>query len=156
MTSSKSPATPEQVAKYGKTAARLRALIAKNQWSIPDLCEKLGCERSAGNVYHWFQAKHAPGRDAQKKLAELTGEDWGQGVPRKYRSSGKTRPPFVELASAPAPLPSTKPNETLIFTALSNGMTRIKLDIQVPTPQAIELFRLLLDVETLSASIRSA
>lgn len=64
-------ATPEQIAKYGHVAARLRAELDKRGWAPGDFNDAMGKDRSNGNIYHFLAAKSAPGAVARAEIAEF-------------------------------------------------------------------------------------
>lgn len=116
------PATPEQVAKYGRTAALLRQALQDHNMTKVDLSTKLGYKKHAGHIYNWLASKGAPGIESQKKLAKLFGnkpEDW-KGDSLHPGVSTKT------ILSLPKPV---APDRILSFNMLSNGQAKLQLDV---------------------------
>lgn len=122
MTFVATPASPEQVAKYGRVAAKLRQYVADNKLSRGDLSERLGFKRDAAHVYGWLASKAGPGPEARRKLAKLTGtkpDDWkADGLHPGV--STKT------ILSLPKPV---APDRILSFNMLSNGQAKLQLDV---------------------------
>jgi len=135
------PATPLQVAMFGHIAVALREAMAARDWKPGDLNVQLGRPRAHAGVYHYLAGKGAPAPKVRAKLAKALNIPEAELMPRKV---GEAVP--VAAIEGPASAPRAAPAVPVLQFAVSDdGTARIRLDVSLPTAQAVPLLRLLLD-----------
>jgi transcriptional regulator with XRE-family HTH domain len=137
--------TPREIAMYGHIAAALRAAMEARGMSPADLNQAMGKERSYAGAYHWFGSKGAPGPDARAKLSKLLGIPIQQLMRRDPGGLPVEAGPVLQIEGPRATPQKGSAPPVLQFLVDGDGMSRIKLDVSLPTAQAVPLLRLLLD-----------
>lgn len=147
----KSP-NPHQIAMYGHIARVLQNFMAKKDWTIGDLNQAMGFERSYSAGYQWVNGKAGPGEKLRTKLAKVTGIPEAELTPHKplrLKDGALVALPVANLSSSlPGPLVATRKvaaSEVLSFGVASDGQATIKLNATMPMPLAVPLLRMLLD-----------
>jgi hypothetical protein len=134
----KRDATPQEIAKYGHIAARLRGLIDSGKWTYATLSRAAGLSQHNGS-WAWVNARAAPRESTARALAKAIGCDWQDLRPKKL---GDSEPEAPEAESTPV---TTAPVPVFSFTVLSDGNARVKLDTTLPLESAKPLIRMLFD-----------
>ena len=88
-------ATPDEVARYGHIAARLREFMERRGMSTPDLSQALGLPRTSTTAYHWVTCFGAPSPKLRMKLSKVTGIPEAELV---QRQPGEPPPTSTALA----------------------------------------------------------
>jgi hypothetical protein len=136
--------TPEQIAKFGHIAARLRAELDKRGWSPGDFNDALGKDRSNGNIYHFLGAKSAPGETLRAQIADFL--DIPEADLTARPDSGALvkaeRIPREETAKIPPP---HTPKDIVTFSINEEGMARIRCDVTLPAGKGAALLQVLLN-----------
>jgi hypothetical protein len=144
------PATPHEVATYGHIAAALRDFLAQSGISIPELSVRLGLDRGSATPYKWLGGKGAPAPKLRAKLAKVI------GIPEaalRARKAGEAVPVSVPRIEGPHRAPQAGPTQPVLqFAVNDDGTARIRLDVSLPTAQAVPLLRLLLDAGMIVAN----
>ncbi len=137
------PATPLQIARFGAVAATLRAACKRRGWGPSDLNKAIGRHPSYSSAYQWLNGKGAPSEENAAILSNLL------DIPEaELRARPEVEPPPSKpqvTTSRPAPLSARTQADVLAFNVSSNGDARIRLDVTLPTAQAMPLLRMLLD-----------
>lgn len=143
------PATPEQVARFGHVAAFLRQELGKRGWTPSDLNIQLGKGRSYSSAYQWINGKAVPGPSQRPLLAKLLGCSEAQLMAVEPGAAPPRQEVVVAQASgAPKvgrPPGATRAAPVLGFAVDTAGMAHITLDVKLPLVRAMPLFRLLMD-----------
>jgi transcriptional regulator with XRE-family HTH domain len=145
------PATAYEIARNGHIAALIRSELAKRQWTVADLCRAMGLDSKSTSVYPWIKGTSAPGANFRRMLVKAFGVEESELMPREVDAAptpsalvpvSKVRVPPVALAAARS-LAAT--GDLLAFTVGPDGTARLRLDVTLPTEQAVPLLRILLD-----------
>ena len=137
--------TPDQIAMFGHIATALRAVMHKHHWSVSDMHERLGMERSSTTLYGHLSCRAAPGPELRAKMAktfdipetELMKRDLVTGQSVVTVSEPRHMPVHVMKPMSSLPV--------LSFTVSADGTARIKLDAAMSLAAASPLLRILLD-----------
>lgn len=143
------PASPQQMAMYGHVAALIRHHMERLKLSPGDLNEAMGNGRDQSGPFNWINAKGAPGPDNRAKLAKLF------GVSEQALMRGKIDGPVdvttahnnaVALASRAAmpPAAPTRQPDILTFSVGSDGTSRLRLDVTMPSAKGVSLLQMVL------------
>jgi hypothetical protein len=116
-------------------------------WKPADLNRAIGRPRGAPHVYAYINAKGAPRADARKLIAKAL------GIPEAQLMRRRVNGPQVEVAAEPVlriegPLrtPQAGPTRPVLqFEVDGDGLARIRLDVSLPSADAVPLLRMLLD-----------
>jgi transcriptional regulator with XRE-family HTH domain len=141
------PATPLQVAMFGHVAAALRKAMAARDWKPADLNRAMGKPRGHTGIYNWINGKGAPTEKNRALVSKAL------GIPEAQLTRRHVDGPPVEVAAEPAlriegphRTPQAGPTRPVLqFEVDGEGMGRIRLDVSLPSAQAVPLLRLLLD-----------
>jgi hypothetical protein len=145
-------ATRHEIASFGHIAAALRAWMKANKVTMPDFNERLGKDRGDAMAFKWINGFGAPGPTNRALVAKITGIPEAGLLPRRPGDPVPAIPPPAELVQRTAsgavwvaPKRSAAA-EVLSFSAATDGMARVRLDVTLPMDDASALFRLLLDM----------
>jgi hypothetical protein len=130
-------ATAQQIAKYGHIAAAIREAMHARNISPSQLTAALGLRKQATTVYPWIAGTSSPVPKYRGKLIQVLGLTKEQVTPRELSN---TSLPATAVMVRPRPA-----GDVLSFSINSNGMTRIKLDAELPLEAGSALLRMLLD-----------
>ena len=134
--------TPDQIAMFGHIATALRAVMQHHHWSVGDMHERLGMERSNTTLYGHLACRAAPSPKLRAKMAKTFGIPETELMKRDL-VTGQTmvtvHEPRQHIMKPMSPLP------VLSFTVDASGMARIKLDAAMSLAAASPLLRILLD-----------
>ena len=134
--------TPDQIAMFGHIATALRAVMHKHHWSVGDMHERLGMERSNTVLYGHLGCRAAPGPELRAKMSKVFGIPETELMKRDLVTSQTAvtvSEPRQHIMKPMSPVP------VLSFTVDTNGMARIKLDAAMSLAAASPLLRILLD-----------
>jgi hypothetical protein len=140
-------ATPRDIAIYGHIAAAIRQAMAARDWKPADLNKAI--KRPAGNsgAYHYLAGKAAPAPKARALISKAL------GIPEAQLMRRHVDGPQVEVEASPVlriegphRTPQAGPTRPVLqFEVDGEGLARIRLDVSLPSTDAVPLLRLLLD-----------
>ena len=149
------PATAAQVAQYGHIAALLRAELDRRKWTAGDLNKALGKPPGYSAAYQWLNAKGAPSPQFAKKMGKALDIPWQ----KLLRNADGAPPPGTDLVRvaerAQGQMAPVRAAEVLHFSVLSDGTTRLRMDMVASVDRGVALLRLLLDAGMVVAHTNS-
>ena len=145
--------TPKANPAYQHIAKAISDYLIREGITMGELGTRLGINgvNPSSNVSTWVRMRGRPGPGFQPKLAKLLGveEDF-------FRPAGKTSKPKLGPARQALMLVPKKelvPNSPAeakllrLFEEHSDGTVTVKLNARLPTPKAMEVFKILMDVK---------
>jgi transcriptional regulator with XRE-family HTH domain len=141
------PATPLQVAMFGHVAAAIRQAMAAKGWKPADLNRAIGRPRAHAGVYSYIAGKGSPVPKTRALIAKAL------GIPEAALIMRRVDGPQVEVEAAPVlriegphRTPQAGPTRHVLqFEVDGEGLARIRLDVSLPSADAVPLLRMLLD-----------
>jgi hypothetical protein len=139
------PATPIQVAQFGHIAAAIRKAMDAKGWSVGDLNHAIGRPRGFTGAYSYVNAKGAPIEKNRALISKALGIPEAQLTRRDPDGPPVEAEPVLRI-EGPHRTPQAGPTRPVLqFEVDGEGMGRIRLDVSLPSAQAVPLLRLLLD-----------
>jgi hypothetical protein len=140
------PATPLEVAMFGHVAAAIRKAMDAKGWKPADLNRAIGRERGHSGVYGYINAKGAPVPAMRTVISKALGIPEAQLKRRRVDDDAPVEVATAEPRALALRTPQAGPTRPVLqFEVDGEGMARIRLDVALPSAQAVPLLRLLLD-----------
>lgn len=131
-------ATPEQIAKYGHTAALIRKYMEERNMRGPAFAEALGMDvKHLAQLYKWMGAKAGPGPMYRKKVAKLLGVPV-ETIRIRNGSDATDLPSVIRKQNGKVA------GDVLQFSINSEGQVRLRFDATLPASKGIPLLKIVL------------
>ena len=135
----KSKPTPEQVITLGPIAARLRAVMAQNDWGVPDFNEAIGKKRGNAVTYRWVRGTQAPSQIQRELISRKLGIPIADLTPRGETVFAAPMRAAGGIAKA------VVRDDMLSYRMNGDGQARIQLDVTLPVEAAMALMHVLME-----------
>lgn len=141
------PVTPLQVAMFGHIAAAVRKAMAARDWKPANVNQAIGKARSDTGIYNYMNGKGAPTGQNRARISKAL------GIPEAQLTARRVNGPQVEVEAEPVlriegphRTPQAGPTRPVLqFEVDGEGLARIRLDVSLPSTDAVPLLRMLLD-----------
>lgn len=128
------------VLRNGHIASYLRSQMKQRGWTGMQLTRELGLKAASNSlVSYWLSGRTAPSPVYRKRLAKLFKEPIETFSPKAAIGEA------VQPLALPAPERKQRREEALTISVGTDGVSRIRLDLSVPTSVAMKIFNALSD-----------
>lgn len=138
--SAPAPPTALQVAHHGNVTAAIRQALARQEMTPAELRDKLGLGKDSTRIYPWIRGQSAPPVEWHARLAKALGIPRDALVPQAGKPSTALVPVSAKPPARKVPMPE---GMQLSIRLKAGGQSQLFVDMEIPTPQALAIFRML-------------
>lgn len=136
------PATPDQIARFGHIAAAVREALISKGMTPGEFNIAAGFNRESTYIYQIRSGKQAPSPRLVEALHQVLGINRSDLKPKGKVKMGRPYNPPVVLPVAEG----VRVHDVLGFNLDNAGNARLRLDLTAPVDTVVPLLRMLLDM----------